>query len=253
MAKGFLMSSKNRVWRLYALSVALLLGASVAAQEPTPREATPQEATPEGPAEGIQPSERPDTFDLPPLSSSAVPQYQIANAEIYIRTAVETAAVLDDVQRLSIQDVQVIGEQAEFLVIAIERALDSLAALEENAQDTNPDAILPIREAMASLVAARAQARTVLDLAEVGEMGPTYSVNLREARNHLRDAESLLRDISREYSVRGLYRRSYRYDSRYNYDRYDRDYRRYDYDRYYDRYDYPRDYYDRYYNRYRRY
>jgi hypothetical protein len=133
-----------------------------------------------------------------------VPQYWIADASLFIVNAANTAAVLEKEQTLSVQEPMILGNQAEFLVDSVDRALESLDELLENAQDTNPEAVPEIRDAIAELIAAQSQARSVAEAARRGELGPTYDVTVRAALEHLKDAEDLMSDIAKEYKAGDL-------------------------------------------------
>lgn len=136
--------------------------------------------------------------------SAPVPQYWIADASLFIVNAANTAAVLYKEQGLSVQEPMILGNQAEFLVEATDRALSSLEELLSNAEATNPDAVPSIRIAMAELTAAKAQAQAVADAANNGELGPTYVVTVRSALDHLKAAEDAMGDIAKDYRAGDL-------------------------------------------------
>lgn len=138
------------------------------------------------------------------LQSAPVPQYWIADASLFIANAANTAAVLQREQQLSVQEPSILGNQALFMVDATDRALESLDELLLNAQDTNPEAIPAIRDTMAELTAARAQAQNVADAAARGELGPTFEVTVESTLNHMREAERAMNEVAQEYRAGDL-------------------------------------------------
>lgn len=131
----------------------------------------------------------------------AAPQFWIADAALFIGNAANTAHVLTQEQGLNAQAPQVLGNQAQFLVAAVNRALTSLIALQQSAESANPGAVPEIRGAVANLVAAQAQAGQVADAANAGIAGPTLDTTLRATMAHLTAAERSMASVGRAYGA----------------------------------------------------
>jgi len=147
--------------------------------------------------------------------STVVPQYGIAESALFIQHAGESASVLSRERDLSIQDPQTLGRQAQSMVDDCQSALDGLNRLLDNADATNPEAVPPIRDAIAEVTAALSQARTVAEAAQNGELGPTYDVTVREVGDHLERASRIMKDVGRKDNAGdiGVSGRSLRFDT----------------------------------------
>jgi hypothetical protein len=141
------------------------------------------------------------------LSSTApapVPQYWLADASLFVANAGNAAQTLANEQTLGVQAPSVLGNQAQFLLAATERAISSLASLQANAEATNPKAVPEIRSAMEQLTAAKGQAQQVLDAANAGTIGPSHQSTIRSAYEHLQSAERNMAAVGREYGAQGF-------------------------------------------------
>jgi hypothetical protein len=123
----------------------------------------------------------------------------MADAMIFLAGAGAAAAGMLQEGRLSVQSPGILANQGMFLEEASNRALGDLHALEQNALDTNPAALLPIRNAVAHVVAARALAAVAARAGADGRLGPTYQVALDSALWHLHEAERQMGEVSRAY------------------------------------------------------
>jgi hypothetical protein len=151
---------------------------------------------------GLQQGDEQGEIDLGEQPSTATaPRYWIADAALFIENAGNTASVLRRVPELSVQDPQTTGSQAKFMVDACDRALQSLNELLKNAEATRPEAVPPIRDAIAELTAAKSQAETVAEAAQQGDFGPAFDVTVRSTLEHLERASEAMRDVAREYNA----------------------------------------------------
>jgi len=137
----------------------------------------------------------------PSAQQVSVPHYWLADAALFTGNAANTANVLYMEQGLNVQAPQVLGNQAQFLLTATNRALTSLLALQKNAEATNPDAVPEIRGAVAQLIAAQAQATQVADAANAGVLGPTLEASIRATTAHLAAAEKAMAAVGRAYGA----------------------------------------------------
>jgi hypothetical protein len=132
------------------------------------------------------------------------PQHWIADAALFIGNASNTANVLGMEQQLDVASPQVLGNQAQFLLAATNRALSSLLALQQSAEGGKPGTVNDIRSAVGHLVAAQAQAAQVADAASAGIHGPAFDTTVRSAQNHLTAASRALLPIGRAYGATQL-------------------------------------------------
>jgi hypothetical protein len=132
------------------------------------------------------------------------PQHWIADAALFIGNASNTANVLGMEQQLDVASPQVLGNQAQFLLAATNRALSSLLALQQSAEGGKPGTVNDIRSAVGHLVAAQAQAAQVADAANAGIHGPAFDTTVRSAQNHLTAASRALLPIGRAYGATQL-------------------------------------------------
>ncbi|APR84805.1 Hypothetical protein A7982_10154 [Minicystis rosea] len=132
---------------------------------------------------------------------ASAPQAWIADAALFIGNAANTAHVLGVEQGLHAHAPQILGNQAQFLTTATNRALTSLIALQQNAEATNPSAVPEIRSAVGHLVAAQAQAAQVADAANAGVLGPTFDTAVRATLGHLAAADRSVSAIGRAYGA----------------------------------------------------
>jgi hypothetical protein len=139
------------------------------------------------------------TTGMTEQAPAPVPQYWLADASLFITSADNAAQTLAGEQPLSVQAPSVLGNQAQFLLAAASRALSSLAALEANAEATNPRAVSEIRGAMNELTAAKGQASQVLDATNNGTFGPNQQAAIRSAHEHLQTAEKAIHAADRAY------------------------------------------------------
>jgi hypothetical protein len=135
--------------------------------------------------------------------SAPIPQYWLADASLFVANAANTAQTLANEQTLGVQSPSVLGNQAQFLIAASDRALSSLGALETNAESTNPRAVADIRAAMDQVTAAKAQAQQALDAANGGTLGPNHQATIRSAYDHLQAAEREMSTVGRTYGAQG--------------------------------------------------
>lgn len=137
-------------------------------------------------------------------AAALVPQYWIADASMFIANAGNAAQTLANEQSLGVQSPSVLGNQAQFLLAAVDRAVSSLQALQANAESTNPKAVSEIRAAVDQLSAAKGQAQQTLEAANAGTLGPNHQGTIRSAYDHLQAAERHLGTIGREYGAQGF-------------------------------------------------
>lgn len=138
-----------------------------------------------------------------PSGVAGVPQYCIGDAQIFVGTAASTARVLIQEQELTVEDPKVIGDQAQFLTAATDRALDDARTLERNAIDMNAQAVAPLRSVIAKLVAAQALTGELTRYAKNGQPEPAYPVTLKEALADLDAAGATLTAIAHRYAGSG--------------------------------------------------
>lgn len=136
--------------------------------------------------------------------ASAVPQYWIADASLFIGNAANTAHTLALEQGLNVPSPMVVGNHAQFLVTAVNRALTSLTELQQNAEASNPAAAAEIRTAIGNLVAAQAQAQQIADATNAGTFGQTFEPALRATYSHLTAAERSMASVGRAYGTAAL-------------------------------------------------
>lgn len=134
-------------------------------------------------------------------TSAPVPQYWAGDADIFIHSAANTAAVMRREAGLKVQSSSILGNQAEYMLESINRARADLTALERNGNRTNPRAIPAIRSGIAQLNAAEAQARSLTRAARSGRIGPTFAVTSQSAWSHLRGAEKDMWNIASAYPM----------------------------------------------------
>lgn len=135
-------------------------------------------------------------------TGAPVPQYWIADTSVFINSARGAAKALQLEQSINVSAPNVLGNQAQFVLATIGRALTSLGALSQNAQATKPSAIASIRSVVGELVAAQAQASQVLDAASSGVFGPAYNVTAQSAATHLAAAERGMLNVADAYGAR---------------------------------------------------
>ncbi len=138
------------------------------------------------------------------VAPAAVPQYWLADASLFVANAGNAAQTLANEQALGVQAPSVLGNQAQFLLAATDRAISSLTALEANAEATNPRAAAEIRATMDQLHAAKGQAKQALDAANGGTFGPTHLASIRSTYEHLQAAERQLAGVGRAYGAPGF-------------------------------------------------
>jgi hypothetical protein len=148
-----------------------------------------------GPGEISEPSQK---------GAAPIPQYWLADASLFVANAANAAQTLANEQALGVQSPNVLGNQAEFLIAATERALSSLSALQANAEMTNPKAVGEIRAAMDQLVAAKGQAQQARDAAHGGTLGPNHQATIRSTYEHLQSAERDMAGVGRHYGAPGF-------------------------------------------------
>jgi hypothetical protein len=132
-----------------------------------------------------------------------VPHYWLADASLFVANAGNAAQTLANEQTLGVQAPSVLGNQAQFLLAATDRAISSLQALQANAEASNPKAVPEIRAAMEQLHAAKGQAQQVLDAANSGTLGPSQQSNIRSSYEHLQNAEREIGTVGRTYGAQG--------------------------------------------------
>lgn len=135
---------------------------------------------------------------------ASIPQYWIADASLFIGNAANTAQTLAMEQGLNVASPEVLGNQAQFLVTAVNRALASLNELQQSAEASNPGAVSEIRSAIGHLVAAQAQAAQLADAANSGGLGPKFETAMRSTFNHLASAERGMNAVGRAYGQPAL-------------------------------------------------
>lgn len=178
------------------LGIALGIGSAAFAQEQQPPEQPPvDDVTPEQPAPD---QEQPDEV------SALVPQYWIANASLHIANAHNVTRILLVEQELAVQQSEILSEQAQILNASINRAIESLQALEENALATKPSAVPAIRGLLAQLTVAQVQASVIANAAADGQLGPIFEVTLRSLQQHLTNAQDGMVAVAQEYGARDL-------------------------------------------------
>jgi hypothetical protein len=133
--------------------------------------------------------------------AAPIPQFWFADASMFIGSAANAAHVLSLEEGLNEQAPQVLGNQAQFLLAATNRALASLEQLEQNAEATKPSAVPGIRAAIGQLVSARAQATQAAAAVREGQLGPTFATTVRSSLGHLAAAEREMSLIGRAYAV----------------------------------------------------
>lgn len=133
-----------------------------------------------------------------------LPQYWLADAALFAGNAASTANVLSLEHNLAVPAPAVLGDQAQFLIAATNRALTSLIALQQNAEASNPAAVAEIRNAVGQLVAAQGAANQVADAASSGVTGPGFEATARAALQHLTAAERAMAGIGRAYNAPAL-------------------------------------------------
>jgi len=136
--------------------------------------------------------------------SAPVPQYWLADASLFVANAGNAAQTLANEQNLGVQAPSVLGNQAQFLLAATDRAISSLTALQANAEATNPRAVAEIRAAMDQLTAAKGQAQQALDAANAGTFGPNQQATIRSTYEHLQAAEKQMAGVGRTYGTPGF-------------------------------------------------
>ncbi len=155
---------------------------------------------------GVGPSGEPEVAASTEQEHGAapVPQYWLADASLFAANASNAAQTLANEQSLGVQAPSVLGNQAQFLLAATERAITSLTALKANAEATNPRAVADIRAAMDQLTAAKGQAKQALDAANGGTFGPGHQATIRSTYDHLQAAERQLAAVGRTYGTPGF-------------------------------------------------
>jgi hypothetical protein len=145
---------------------------------------------------------------LSPIAGGGVgaplPQYWLADAALFTGNAANAANVLSLEHGLAVPAPAVLGDQAQFLIAATNRALTSLNALQQNAESSNAAAVADIRNAVGQLTAAQGAANQVADAAASGVVGPGFEATTRAALQHLNAAQKSMASIGRAYNAPAL-------------------------------------------------
>jgi hypothetical protein len=167
----------------------------------------PGSATSQGYGAGVGPSGETESATEQGRTGAAaapVPQYWLADASLFVANAGNAAQALANEQSLGVQAPSVLGNQAQFLLAATDRAMSSLQALQANAEATNPHAVPDIKAAMDELNAAKGQAKQALEAATSGTFGPSHQANIRSTYEHLQAADRELAGVGRAYGTPGF-------------------------------------------------
>jgi len=141
-----------------------------------------------------------NTAGLGILSNAAVPQYWITDASIFAINAANTALGMLNESELSVQDVNVFGNQAQFLNSAINRANSDLQSLMQSVNTTNPSVVPQVKDAIAQLTAAADQAKQLLSVSSQGNLGPSYMTSIQSTVDHLMAAQESLTAIAQAFN-----------------------------------------------------
>lgn len=184
------------------LGIALGFGSAAFAQQEEP----PDQQQP--PAEEVTPEQEqpaPDNGqEQADETRAAIPQYWIANASLYIANAANVAHILIAEQEVSVQEPEILGEQAQLMNTAINRAMENLQTLEQDALTTKPSAVPDIRNILGQLTVAQVQASVIANAASDGQLGPVFEATLRSLQQHLRQAQQAMKSVADKYGAGDL-------------------------------------------------
>jgi hypothetical protein len=139
----------------------------------------------------------------PPAAApeAPAPQYWIADASIFLGSALHTSAVMANEQFPAAQAPSLYTDQAVYLVNAIQRTIDDMSALESSAVAANPQAVPAIRAVAAELASARSDADLLYGATGRGQLGATFTATLTSANQHLQNARRSLELLARMYGA----------------------------------------------------
>jgi hypothetical protein len=149
---------------------------------------------------GTSPSDRQRESSGRQTGTSA-PQFWIADATIFSANAWNTATIMSREAMLNIQNQDILASQARFLTNAIDRSLSDIKSLQQNALNTNVNAVPVIRIAAAQLQAARTQAQDVAQSTSQGQLGPAFRATLQSTIQHLENAQQVLQQVGQAYQA----------------------------------------------------
>lgn len=136
---------------------------------------------------------------VPNRIAAAVPQYSIADADIFTGSALYTAQVMSKEGSIDVESPQLLREQAEYLQRCIDRASRDVAAVNGNAVRTNPSAVMAVRNTQGELQAAIGEANQFRQALVAGGIGPTYRITLQGVIGNLHGAAEDLAHVAKDY------------------------------------------------------
>jgi hypothetical protein len=128
------------------------------------------------------------------------PQSWVTDASILLGNALHASAVMANERFFAAQAPSPYADQAAYLVNTIQRALDDMTGLENNALASNRQVIPGIRAVIAELVSANADAGYLHQTAARGQLGPDYAATASSANQHLKNAMRSLNHVARMYN-----------------------------------------------------
>ncbi len=129
------------------------------------------------------------------------PEYWVADASIFLHSAVTTAEILEQEASLEQHSGEILGNQAQFLHSSISRAINSLETLQADARESNPQAVSSIDRALTQLQAANQSAQQIVQASQGELLGEQFSNNVQQLSQSLQDALQSLNQVATAYNA----------------------------------------------------
>jgi hypothetical protein len=131
------------------------------------------------------------------LQSAPSAEYWVADAALFVRSAANAAEIMQNYPQLDTISAEVIGDQAQFLTGAIDRARQDLQQLQSQAQTQMPQALAPIEQSLSQLELSYQQAQSLSQSAMAGELDTSLAQTIAQTRSALDGAQQSLDEVAR--------------------------------------------------------
>jgi acyl carrier protein len=130
-----------------------------------------------------------------------VPKYWISDASIFLNSAATTAAIMEEQSNLDSLDSAVILSQAKYLSAALDRSIEDLQKLKENAQQVTPEGDSAIDQTVSSLEDARSHLDSLEQVAQAGELEQNYDQKVSAVRQGLQQAQQDFQNVGQAFDA----------------------------------------------------
>ncbi len=136
------------------------------------------------------------------LDAAPTPQYWVADASLFVQNARTAADIISKEANLDTVAPEAIANQARYLESSISRAINDMNALHEDAAEMNQEASDAIEQTLQNLESANQQVAEILQTAQTGDMGPTFTEMISSTVQTLEQAAGSLDQVARAYNAR---------------------------------------------------